>query len=177
MDVGAIVIIVLIGLILILMFYSIGIYNKLFNAKCRLEDRFAPIDAELKKRAEIIPKLLKEVEKHAKHEENILNKLESATNSVVVAKTINSKIKALNSLSMELNKVYSLVDTYPELKASNTFKSLQKELSVTEDKINYARSFYNDSAKDYNNFIKKFSSRIVASIFKFKKVDLFEISE
>lgn len=177
MTFGAIIIIMVIAVILILTFYVIGVYNKLIYARNKVEDQFAQIDVQLKRRIDLIPNLVETVKGYAKHEEKTLNDIINARNKMVNAGSINDEIEASNDVSRALNKVFALSEAYPELKANTNFISLQNDLKETEDKISYARSFYNDTVLNYNNLRKKFPSNIVANIFKFRECNYFRISE
>ena len=177
METGTIIIIIIVGLLLLLAFYVIGVYNKLVNARNKVDNQFSQIDIQLKRIADLIPNLVETVKGYAKHEEGTLTAVIEARNKAVSANGINEKIDAENQLTGALNKLFALTEAYPELKANENFMSLQGDLKDTEDKITYARQFYNDSAMSFNNLVEMFPSNIVASIFRFKKYDYFEASE
>ena len=177
METSTIVIIVIVGLLLLFVFYAIGVYNKLVNARNKVDNQFSQIDVQLKRRADLIPNLVETVKGYAKHEEGTLTAVIEARNKAVSAGSVNEKIDAENQLTGALNKLFALTEAYPELKANENFMSLQNDLKDTEDKITYARQFYNDTAMSFNNLVEMFPSNIVASIFKFKKYDYFEASE
>lgn len=171
MTIEAIIIIIFIAVILILTFYVIGIYNKLINAKNKVEDQFAQIDVELKRRTDLIHNLIETVKGYAKHEEKTLTEVINARNKMVNASTINEELKASNDISKALNKLFSLSESYPDLKANTNFITLKNDLKETEDKISYAKSFFNESVLNYNNLRKEFPSNIVANIFKFEEIN------
>ena len=168
---------IVIAIVVILLIYIVATYNKLVNNKNKVENQFSQVDIQLKRRADLIPNLVETVKGYAKHEQNTLTDVIEARNEVVSANSINEKVDANNKLTQALNKLLMLSEAYPELKANESFLSLQKDLTDTEDKITYARQFYNDSAMKYNNIIEMFPSNIVASIFKFKKFEYFKIDE
>ena len=168
---------IVIAIVVILLIYIVATYNKLVNNKNKVENQFSQVDIQLKRRADLIPNLVETVKGYAKHEQNKLTDGIEAINKVVSANSINEKVDANNKLTQALNKLLMLSEAYPELKANESFLSLQKDLTDTEDKITYARQFYNDSAMKYNNIIEMFPSNIVASIFKFKKFEYFKIDE
>ena len=174
MDIVAIIIIMSIAVISILVFYTIGVYNKLIDAKNKVEDQFTQIDIELKKKTDTLPKLVEITKEYAKHEDKTLNEGTNARNKVINSSSINEKIKATNSLNKALNKIFELSETYSELKSNTKFKSIQKDLKLSEDKINYAKSFYNDAVLNYNNLREQFPSNVVANIFKIKEIDYFK---
>ena len=177
MSTSTIVIIVIAGLLVLLAFYVIGVYNKLVNARNKVDNQFSQVDIQLKRRADLIPNLVETVKGYAKHEEGTLTAVIEARNKAVSATTINDKVEANNQLTGALNKLFALSESYPELKANENFLSLQNDLKDTEDKITYARQFYNDSANGFNNLVMMFPSNIVANMFNFKKFDYFKIDE
>ena len=170
-------IIIVVGLLLVLVCYVIGIYNKLVNARNKVENQFSQVDIQLKRRADLIPNLVETVKGYAKHEEGTLTAVIEARNKAVNAGTVNEKVEANNELTGALNKLFALAEAYPELKANENFLSLQNDLKDTEDKITYARQFYNDSAMGYNNLTQMFPSNIIANMFNFKKFDYFKADE
>lgn len=177
MDLSTIVIIVIVGLLLIGVCYVIGVYNKLVNAKNKVENQFSQVDIQLKRRSDLIPNLVETVKGYTKHEEGTLTAVIEARNKAVSANSVNDKIDANNQLTGALNKLFALSEAYPELKANDNFLSLQKDLKDTEDKITYARQFYNDSAMNFNNLVEMFPSNIIAGMFNFKKYEFFSATE
>ena len=177
MDVSTIVIIIIVGLLFLLTFYVIGVYNKLVNARNKVDNQFSQIDVQLKRRADLIPNLVETVKGYAKHEEGTLTAVIEARNMAVSAGSVNEKIDANNQLTGALNKLFALSEAYPDLKANTNFMDLQNQLKEVEDKITYARQFYNDSVLMYNNKIEMFPSNLVASIFGFKMETFFEADE
>lgn len=170
--------IIIIGLIvLVIAGYAIGVYNKLVNHRNKVDNQWSQIDIQLKRRADLIPNLVETVKGYAKHEEGTFKEVVEARNKAVNAGTVNEKIEANNELTGALTKLFALTEAYPELKANENFMSLQNDLKETEDKITYARQFYNDSAMTYNNVLQMFPSNIFAGIFGFKKYDFFKADE
>lgn len=173
----ATVIIIIFAVIILLVFYAIGVYNKLINSRNRVKDQWAQIDVQLKRRADLIPNLVETVKGYAKHEKGTLTEVIEARNKFVSANGINEEIEANNQLTGALNKLFALSESYPELKANQNFISLQTDLKDTEDKISYARQFYNDTVLTYNNLVQMFPSNIVAKMFKFETFEFFKILE
>ncbi len=173
----ATVIIIIFAVIILLVFYGIGVYNKLVNSRNKVKDQWAQIDVQLKRRADLIPNLVETVKGYAKHEKNTLTEVIEARNKFVSAGSINEEIEANNQLTGALNKLFALSESYPELKANQNFISLQNDLKDTEDKISYARQFYNDTVLTYNNLVQMFPSNIVANMFKFEVYEFFKIEE
>lgn len=165
------------GIILILACYVVGVYNKLVNARNKVENQFSQVDIQLKRRADLIPNLVETVKGYAKHEKETFTEVIEARNKAVNAGSVNEKIEANNELTGALNKLFALAEAYPELKANENFLQLQNDLKDTEDKITYARQFYNDSAMGFNNLVQMFPSNIVASMFGFKKFEYFKAEE
>ena len=173
----ATVIIIIFAVIILLVFYGIGVYNKLVNSRNKVKDQWAQIDVQLKRRADLIPNLVEVTKGYAKHEKNTLTEVIEARNKFVSAGSINEEIEANNQLTGALNKLFALSESYPELKANQNFISLQNDLKDTEDKISYARQFYNDTVLTYNNLVQMFPSNIVANMFKFEVYEFFKIEE
>ena len=173
----ATVIIIIFAVIILLDFYGIGVYNKLVNSRNKVKDQWAQIDVQLKRRADLIPNLVETVKGYAKHEKNTLTEVIEARNKFVSAGSINEEIEANNQLTGALNKLFALSESYPELKANQNFISLQNDLKDTEDKISYARQFYNDTVLTYNNLVQMFPSNIIANMFKFEVYEFFKIEE
>ena len=112
-----------------------------------------------------------------KAEELITKGLVEARNKMATASGINEEVEASNAVTSALNKLFALSEAYPELKANENFMSLQADLKETEDKISYARGFYNDTVLTYNNLREQFPSSIIASMFKFEKLEFFNADE
>lgn len=177
MELGTIIIIVVVAAILLFVFYVVGVYNKLVNARNKVNDQFAQIDVQLKRRSDMIPNLVETVKGYAKHEEKTLTEVIEARNRMATASGINEELEASNGVTSALNKLFALAESYPDLKANTNFMSLQNDLKDTEDKISYARQFYNDTVLNYNNLREQFPSNIIAKVFGFKKIDFFATSE
>lgn len=171
------IIIVVLALVLICVFYVIGVYNRLVNARNKVNDQFAQIDVQLKRRIDLIPNLVETVKGYAKHEEKTLKEVIEARNKMASANNINEELEASGEVTSALNKLFALAESYPDLKANENFMSLQKDLKETEDKISYARSFYNDTVLNYNNLREQFPSNIIAGMFNFEKIDFFKADD
>ena len=172
METGTIIIIIIVGLLLLLAFYVIGVYNKLVNARNKVDNQFSQIDVQLKRRADLIPNLVDVTKGYAKYESETLEKLVLARSNSITDKAIQSE-----EISKNLNKLLALTENYPELKADKLFQNLQIELVGTEDKIAYARQFYNDTVQHFNTTIMKFPNNIFANILKFKEKEYFKVSD
>lgn len=171
MDIGAIIIIIIIGIILVLTFYAIGVYNNLLDAKNKVEDKFEKIDIEIKKTNNLTAKLLEIMEKNTKHEEKLIKELKKELEKSSESKTINLKIVNYNNLIKKINKALSLEETYKELKTNIKLTSIKKELESAKDNINYAKDIYNKMVKEYNSKKEETMAKIIAKLFKFENVD------
>ena len=167
-------IIILAVVLVLIVGFVVTNYNALVKARNKVKDQFSQIDIQLKKRFDLIPNLVETVKGYAKHESETLEKIINARNVYANAKTDEEKVEASNDLSKSLTHLFALAESYPELKANTNFEELQRELKDVEEKISYARSFYNDAVRLYNNKVETIPSNIIASIFKFEKEAFFE---
>ena len=168
---------IIIGIVVILILFVIGTYNSLISLRNKKDDQWSQIEVQLKRRADLIPNLVETVKGYAKHENNTLKEVIAARNTYVAASTPEEEMKASGEVTKALNKLFALSESYPELKANENFMSLQNDLKDTEDKISYARQFYNDAVLTYNNKVTMVPSNIVASIANFKTGVFFEALE
>lgn len=174
MDIGAIIIIILISLLLVVTFYIIGLYNNIINAKNKIEDKFSQIETELRKKVDTAVNIIDIIKKITKHEEKLVNEFELYASKLEKAKSINDKISAAGSINRALNKIYSLEETYADLKKNKAFKTIQDKIEEIDNRINYAKTFYNDVVLDYNNLREQFPSNIIAKVFKFKEINYYK---
>ncbi len=172
-----IVLIVVAVIILFIAIYVIATYNSLVSLRNRVNDQWSQIDVELKRRFDLIPNFVNTVKGYAKHESETLESVIQARNTYLSAGTKEDAMKADNELTNTLTKLFALSESYPELKANENFLDLQRQLEETENKISYARKFYNDTALQLNNKIDMFPSNIIAGIFKFTRVEFFKAQE
>lgn len=168
---------IILGVVVLIVLYLIGTYNKLVVLRNRVKDQWSQIDVQLKRRFDLIPNVVETVKGYAKHEKETLEAVIQARNSFTTATTPEDEMAANNQLTGALTKLFALSESYPDLKANQGFQDLQKELSNTEDKIAVARQFYNDTVLGLNNKVEMFPSNIVANMFKFKKEAFFEVDE
>ena len=143
----------------------------------RVKNAWSQIDVQLKRRTDLIPNLVETVKGYAKHEKTVFEDVTNARSSLMNAKTVAENEKANNQLTGALKTLFAVAENYPNLKANENFKDLQAQLAQTEDKIAYSRQFYNDTVLMYNNKCQMFPSNIIASLFKFKEAEFFEIAE
>lgn len=177
MNTGTIVLIVIAVIIVLILLYVAGTYNKLVHLKNLVKDQWAQIDVLLKRRADLIPNLVETVKGYAAHEKDTLEAVIAARNSAISAKTPEEEMKANGELTKALSRLMVVAESYPDLKANTNFMDLQNSLKESEDKIAYARQFYNDAVLKYKNKLEMFPSNIVAGLFHFKPEAFFEIAE
>ena len=169
--------IILIVVLVLLVLYVVKTYNSLVVSRNKVRDQFSQIDVQLKKRFDLIPNLVETVKGYAKHESETLESVIQARNNYANAKTDAEKLEASKDMSRGVMNIMALAESYPDLKANTNFVDLQNQLKDVEEKISYARQFYNDSVLMYNNKVEMVPSNIVASIFGFKKESFFEADE
>lgn len=167
--------IVVIVIVVIIALWFIGTYNSLVGLRNRVKDQWSQIDVQLKRRADLIPNLVETVKGYAKHEKSTFEDVVKARNAFASANTQAEEIEANNQITSALNKLFALSEAYPELKANQNFLSLQSDLKEVEEKISYARQFYNDTVLSYNNKVEMFPTNIIANIFGFKQNEFFKL--
>ncbi len=160
---------------LLLAFYVVSLYNKIIVLKNNRENAFADIDVQLKLRFDLVPNLVNTVKWYAGHEQATLTQVTEARTKYMSAGNLEDKIWANNMLTQALGKLFALSESYPDLKANQSFLSLQTELSDIENKLAAARRFFNSATKEFNTFIEMFPNNIVAGMFSFTKWAFFEI--
>lgn len=171
-----IVLIVLLALGAVIVFWLVGIYNGLVRLRNAVKNAWSQIDVQLKRRYDLIPNLVETVKGYAKHERETLEAVIQARQQAInITDNVLEKAKAENMLSQTLRSLFAVAENYPDLKANQNFLALQEELTSTENKISFARQYYNDSAMKYNNKTEMFPSNIVAGMFNFERADFFEV--
>jgi LemA protein len=167
----------LVGLIVIVLAWVAGAYNGLVRLRNQLENAWAQIDVQLKRRHDLIPNLVETVKGYATHERETFEKVIQARNMAVSAKTVGDRAEAENVLTGTLKSLFAVAEAYPELKANQDFMRLQEELSSTENKIAFSRQFYNDAVMTYNTHIEVFPTNFIATMFHFAHRDFFEAKD
>jgi LemA protein len=163
----------LVAVVLIIAAFAWYLYNSIIVAKMRVSEALSQIDVQLKRRTDLIPNLVETVKGYAKHEKELFEKVTEARASLVSAKGLEEKSKANNQLSQTLKSIFAVAEAYPDLKASQNFMELQEEVSDTENKIAYARQFYNSIVLNYNAKLKVFPNMLFAKALNFKEADFF----
>ncbi len=172
-----IAIIVIAAVIVILAIYVAATYNSLIKKKNSVEEAFATMDVYLKKRWDLVPNVVASVKGYAKHEAETLENVIAARNVGYQNLSTEEKLDANRDLQKAFMNFHALAERYPELKANQNFLDLNKQLSKIEADIANARKFYNAVVKEYNTKIELFPSNIVASMFKFKRKEMFQIED
>jgi len=164
-------IIVLIGLVLM------GMYNGLIRTRVRTREAWSGIDIQLKRRANLIPNLVETVRGYAAHERQTFENVTRARAMLQQAGTAAEAAQANNFLTQTLRSLFAVAEAYPELKANQNFLDLQNELSDIEEKIAYARQFYNRNVSVYNTRIQTVPNVVIANMFGFQRFEFFEAPE
>lgn len=171
----AIVVVVVVLVLLAIWFFVI--YNSLVGLRNQMRNSWSQIDVQLKRRHDLIPNLVETAKGYMKHERETLEAVTQARNTAVDAsgKGVGQQAKAEGALSGFLTRFFAVAENYPDLKANQNFLALQEELTSTENKISFARQFYNDSVMMLNNKVQMFPSNLVAGMTGFKIGEFFEI--
>ncbi len=169
--------IIIIVVVVLILLYITATYNNLVNLRNKVKNEWAQIDVALKNRNDLIPNIVETVKGYAKHEKETLNEVINARNKAVSATNREEEIKAAGEISNALGKLFALAESYPDLKANANFIDLQNKLNEVEEKIRFARQFYNDCVLSYKNKLEMFPSNIVANIFGFKPEAFFEATD
>jgi len=146
----------IIGFAVLVVVVFIYYYNRFVTLDNRINNSLAQIDVQLRKRADLVPNLIKTVKGYAKHERKIMEDVTRARVEMLKGATIQDRVKSGNQLQEALKSIFAIAENYPQLKANENFLHLQKELAAIEDKVAYSRQFYNDSILSYHNAAQKF---------------------
>jgi LemA protein len=168
---------VILGLVVLLIFIVIGMYNTLVRLKVQADNAWADIDVQLKRRYDLIPNLVETVKGYAGHEKGTLEAVINARNRAMSASSPADKAQAENVLSGTLKSLFALSEAYPQLRAVESFTSLQNSLSQIEDTVQNARRYYNAVVRDLNTKIQQFPTNIFAGMLGFKTREFFEVTQ
>ena len=169
--------IILITVVAIIVIAIISSYNGIVSKAEDVDNKFAAIDTQLQRRADLIPNLVNTVKGYAKQEQDVINSVTEARAKLAGANTVSEKAEADQELTSALNRLMVVVENYPDLKSSENFIQLSDELAGTENRIATARRDYNEAVKEYNTQIKKFPTNIMAGMFGFNAKEYFEAKE
>lgn len=173
----SILLIIILVIIIVIALLLVKYYNELINGRNHVQNAWSQIDVQLQRRNDLIPNIVETVKGYASHEKDTFTKITEARASMANATTVKEVAEADTMITSALKSLFAVSEAYPDLKANQNFIELQQELSETEDKISYARQFYNDSVLKYNNLCQQFPSSIVASLFHFDIAEFFEAQE
>lgn len=166
---------VLLIIVVVLALIVMSLYNGLVVSRNKVKNAWSQIDVQLQRRFDLIPNLVETVKGYMEHEKGVLEKVTELRTSWASASTVAEKADLDNQLSSALKTILSVSENYPDLKANQNFSELQEELRNTENKISYARQFYNDSVTMYNNKLEVIPTNIIGSMFNFKASELFKV--
>ena len=169
LEILAIAAVIIIGIIFV------AVYNNLVKLRNRVENAWAQIEVQLKRRNDLIPNLVETVKGYAQHERAVFENVTKARSAVMEAQGANETAGASNMLASTLKSLFAVAEAYPQLQANQNFIQLQKDLADTEDRITYSRQFYNDTVMKYNTTIQSIPTNIIAGIAGFGKKELFQI--
>jgi LemA protein len=175
--VGAAIIVIVIVVLIVIVF--VAGYNGLVRLRNRIDSAWSQIGVQLERRHDLIPNLIETVKGYAAHEKSTLEGVVEARNAAIQAKSAGpeQQAQAENVLTGALKSLFALAEAYPDLKANQSFLALQEELTSTEDRIAYARQFYNDSVMKYDNKIQSIPSNVIAGMFGFKSREYFQAEQ
>ncbi|MBI4448162.1 LemA family protein [Candidatus Woesearchaeota archaeon] len=157
--------------------FIIFLYNSLIRLRNQVKNSWSQIDVQMKRRNDLIPNLVETVKGYMKHEKTVLENVTKARAAMMKAQTFEGKAKASNMISDALKSLFAVSENYPQLKANENFMQLQEELTGTENKIAYARQYYNDIVMAFNTKIETFPNNIFANMLSFKQESLFQATE
>ncbi len=171
MSIYIIVLLVMVGLAL----WAVAVYNGFVRLSTQGKEAWSDIDVQLKRRYDLIPNLVASVKGYATHESTAFENVTKARAAALNAQSVGDKSQAEAGLAGALKSVFAIAEAYPELKANQNFLALQSELSDTENKIQASRRFYNGTVRDLNTSIDSFPGNILAGMFKFSKMEFFQL--
>ena len=171
--------IILIVVIVLLAVLVVGAYNRLVTLRQRVNEAYSDIDVQLKRRHDLIPNLVETVKGYAAHERGVFDEVTQARANAIAAGSAApaQRAQAENVLSGALRSLFAVAEAYPQLQAVQEFKDLSENLTATEDKIAFARRFYNGSVRDYNTALQTFPTVLFAQMFGFKASEYFEVAD
>ncbi len=168
-------VIIVVAVVLLLVFWAIGVYNGLVRMRNNRENAFADIDVQLKQRSDLIPQLVEVVKGYSFHEKDVLEKIVKARNGLASATTVDEKVKADSALTSALQGLRVTVEAYPDLKANTNFLQLQEEISDIENKLAAARRYFNGATKELNVAIESFPGNLIAKQYGFTRAESYDL--
>lgn len=168
---------IIIVLVVLVILWAVATYNGLITLRVRTDEAWSDIDVQLRRRYDLISNLVETVKGYAAHEREVFEKVTEARAAAISAGTVREQGQAENMLTGALRSLFAVAENYPQLRASENFMQLQRDLTDTEDKIQAARRFYNANVRDLNTRIQVFPASVIANWFHFEQRDMFEIEE
>jgi LemA protein len=169
------IVILVIVVAALLLLYLILLYNGLVQKRNRVDNAWAQIDVQLKRRRDLVPNLVETVKGYAAHERGTFEQVTEARAAAAGARTPGEAVRAENALTQALGRLFAVAEAYPELKANQNFLDLQSQLRETEDRVAVSRQVYNDTVLTYNNAIQTFPAVLAAGVLGFRRRDFFEL--
>ncbi len=167
---------IILGIIVLVVLVFFTYFNRFAVLGNRIDNSLSQIDVQLKRRADLIPNLIETVKGYAKHETAAIKTVTEARKALVAAENVEKKVKANEKLESALKSIFAIAENYPNLKANENFLELQRELTTTEDKISYARQYYNDSILSYNTLCTTMPGLFFANLYGKKKREYLQIA-
>ena len=168
---------IIIGVLILLVIFGVAQYNRLIRLNITVDEAFAQIEVQLKRRADLIPNLVETVKGYAKHEQGTFDAVVAARAKATSASTVADVAAADGALTNALRGLLAVAEAYPDLKASANFLSLQEELSTTENKVSFARQFYNDNVRSLNEAVATIPSSLFAGLAKVSAREFYEVED
>ena len=168
-------VLIVLAVLALIIVIGVGMYNRLVRLNISVDEAFAQIEVQLKRRSDLIPNLVETVKGYAAHEKSALESVVAARAKATSATGVRDVAAADGAMTQALRGLLAVSEAYPDLKASANFLSLQEELSTTENKVSFARQFYNDNVRSLNQSVKTFPSSLFAGIAKVSAREFYEI--
>ena len=168
---------IVIGLVVVLVLYLVATYNGLVGKRNRTRNGWSQIDVQLKRRHDLIPNLVNTVQGYLQHERQVLENVTRARQQAMSAGGVAERAEAENMLTQAMRSLFAVAEAYPDLKANQNMLALQEELSSTENKVAFARQFYNDSVQEYNTARESFPTTIFAGLLDFQPAEMFALED
>ena len=168
---------IVLGVVVVIGIFIWATYNSLVTLRVRVDEAFSDINVQLKRRLDLIPNLIETVKGYAKHESGVFAAVTEARSNAMNADGVKDTAQAENQLEGTLKSLFAVAEAYPDLKANENFKELQRELVDTEDKIQASRRFYNSGVTGLNTKVQTFPANVVAGLFKFENRDFYDVDE
>lgn len=169
--------VVIVAIVAVLLFMTVGVYNRLVGLRQRANQAFADIDVQLRQRHDLIPNLVETVKGYATHERGTLEAVTAARNAAVAATGVEGKVQAENALTGALRQLFAVAEAYPDLKANQNFLQLQSELADIENKLAASRRFFNSAVGEFNAAIQQFPAVLFSSALGFSQREFFDLGE